>query len=146
MCMIEGLRFTQLSQFSCLSGRKMVPTRPRPLLKDILGARMKIIWEEQLVDSPIAFINDQWIKKCTQRLVLTHNNSKVFQWKIASKIFSKQAELYPWWISSQISLEQIDWLKLDRLFHVLCESTNHNFNSQLVIVKLTPVFVYTKLS
>ena len=34
----------------------MAPTRQRPLLKKILGARMKIMWEEQLVDPPIAFI------------------------------------------------------------------------------------------
>ena len=32
----------------------MVPTRHRPLIKDILGARMKIMWEEQLVDPPFA--------------------------------------------------------------------------------------------
>ena len=31
-----------------LSSWEMVPTRQRPLLKDILGARTKILWEEQL--------------------------------------------------------------------------------------------------
>ena len=40
----------------CLSGREMAPTRQRPLLKDTLGARMKNMWEEQLVDHPIAYI------------------------------------------------------------------------------------------
>ena len=40
----------------CLSGQEMVPTGQRPLLKDVLGARMLIMWEEQLVDPPIAFI------------------------------------------------------------------------------------------
>ena len=30
----------------CLPGRKMAPTRQRPLLKDILGTRMKIMWKE----------------------------------------------------------------------------------------------------
>ena len=33
----------------------MGPTGQRPLLKDILGARMKIMWQEQLVDPPIAY-------------------------------------------------------------------------------------------
>ena len=40
----------------CLSGREMAPTGQRPLLKDILGTRMLIMWEEQLVDPPIAYI------------------------------------------------------------------------------------------
>ena len=35
----------------------MAPTGQRPLLKDILGARMMIMWEEQLVDPPIAYVN-----------------------------------------------------------------------------------------
>ena len=35
---------------------KMAPTRQRPLSKDILDARMKIMWEDQLVDPPIASI------------------------------------------------------------------------------------------
>ena len=30
--------------------------------KDILGARMKIMWEEQLVDPPIAYINHVMLK------------------------------------------------------------------------------------
>ena len=38
----------------CYYVRKMEPTRQRPLLKDILGARIKIMWEKQLVDPPIA--------------------------------------------------------------------------------------------
>ena len=37
----------------CLSGLEMAPTRQNPLLKNILGARMKIMLEEQLVDPPI---------------------------------------------------------------------------------------------
>ena len=40
----------------CLSGGEMAPTRQIPLLKDILSARMKIMWEELLVDPPIAYI------------------------------------------------------------------------------------------
>ena len=39
----------------CLSGRILAPTGQRPLLKDILGARMMIMCEEQLVDTPIAY-------------------------------------------------------------------------------------------
>ena len=39
-----------------MSGQEMVPTRQIPLLKDILGPRMKIMWEEQLVDPPIDYI------------------------------------------------------------------------------------------
>ena len=38
----------------CLSGQEMAATRQRPLFKYILGARMKIMGEEQLVDPPIA--------------------------------------------------------------------------------------------
>ena len=41
------------AQVLCLSGREMAPTRQRPLLK---VPEMKIIWEEQLVDPPIAYI------------------------------------------------------------------------------------------
>ena len=44
-------------QVLCLSGREIGPTGQRHLLMDILGARMLIMWEEQLVDSPIAYIN-----------------------------------------------------------------------------------------
>ena len=40
----------------CLSGRKMAPTRQRPLSKVILGTSMKIMWEEQLVDPPTTYI------------------------------------------------------------------------------------------
>ena len=40
----------------CLSGQEMAPTRQRPLLKDTLGARMNIMWEEQLVDPPTDYI------------------------------------------------------------------------------------------
>ena len=39
-----------------MSGWKMAPTRQRPWLKDILGTRRKIMWEEQLVDPPIVYI------------------------------------------------------------------------------------------
>ena len=34
----------------------MAPTGQRPLLKKIPGARMLIMWMEQLVDPPIAYI------------------------------------------------------------------------------------------
>ena len=37
----------------CLSGQEMAQTRQRPLPKGILGARMKIMLEEQLVDPPV---------------------------------------------------------------------------------------------
>ena len=40
----------------CLSGHEIVPTGQRLLLKGNLGARMMIMWEDQLVDPPIAYI------------------------------------------------------------------------------------------
>ena len=48
---------TTALQVLCLSGREIAPAGQRHLLKDILGARMLIMWEEQLVDSPIAYKN-----------------------------------------------------------------------------------------
>ena len=53
---IFNLIFGMAVMLLYLSGREMVPTGQRPLLKDILGARMLIMWEEQLVDPPIAYI------------------------------------------------------------------------------------------
>ena len=54
----EGFRRSmKVTIFVALSGhQKMEPTRQRPLLKGILGARMKNKWEEQLVDTPIDYI------------------------------------------------------------------------------------------
>ena len=37
----------------------MAPTGQRLLLEGNLGARIMIMWEEQLVDPPIAYITDQ---------------------------------------------------------------------------------------
>ena len=53
---IFNLIFGMAVMLLYLYDREMVPTGQRPLLKDILGARMLIMWEEQLVDPPIAYI------------------------------------------------------------------------------------------
>ena len=42
----------------CLFGQEMAPSGQRRLFKDILGAKMMIMWEEQLVDPPITYINN----------------------------------------------------------------------------------------
>ena len=47
---------THVTNILCLSVLEMAPTGQTPLLKDILGTRMMIMWEEQLVDPPIAYI------------------------------------------------------------------------------------------
>ena len=49
---------TFLIQLTSPSSQEMAPTGQRPLLKDILGPRMMIMWEEQLVDPPIAYLTD----------------------------------------------------------------------------------------
>ena len=52
-CTCEGILSYVLSMYRW----EMEPTGQRPLLKDILGDKMKIMWEEQLVDPPIAYIS-----------------------------------------------------------------------------------------
>ena len=48
------IQFTAVTKLLYLSSQEMAPTGQR--LKDILGAIMIIMWEEQLVDTPIAYI------------------------------------------------------------------------------------------
>ena len=61
-CRSKETLFKHHNRLLWLSGREMAPTRQRPLLKSNLCARMMIIWEEQLVDPPIAYITSVNVK------------------------------------------------------------------------------------